>query len=166
MTKRILCVILILPLLCGCSRPLGASDVSFYYPKAAFSYNDSDGAIGVEIRNNGSISSSARLLDLYLEGPVDEKLRNPFPEDVTTVSFYTLENTVYVTLSDSMAVLSGASLILACSCVGRTAMELAGVSSAQIQCENLLLDGKAAIIISENTVFYSDTYHSSLPEVE
>lgn len=166
MTKRILCFITVLLLLGGCASPLGASDATFYYPKAVFSYNDVDGVIGSEIRNNGGISSSARLLDLYLEGPMDEKLLNPFPEDVTTVSFYTLEDTVYVTLSDSMAALSGASLILACSCVGRTAMELAGVSSAQIQCENLLLDGKEAITINDNTVFYSDTYHSSLTEVE
>ena len=166
MIKRILCFVFVLLLLNGCARPLGASDASFYYPKKEYSYNDPDGVIGKEVRSNGGISSSARLLDLYLKGPLDEKLNNPFPEDITTVSFYTLGDTVYITLSDSMAALSGASLILASSCIGRTAMELAGVSNAQIQCENLLLDGKSFIVINENTVFYSDTYHSILSEDE
>lgn len=165
MTKRIVSFLLISLLLTGCFRTEKPSDVTFYYPKVKFDYNSDDGIIGQEIRSSGGIFSTARLLNLYLKGPHSEALRNPFPENVSVISVYTMDGTVYVTLSDSLAALSGAQLILACACIGRTAMELSDKQNAQIQCDTLLLDGKQFITINESTIFYSDTFHQSEQEV-
>ena len=165
MKKHILLLILLISVLFGCANPLSPSDAAFYYPKAEFGYNSHDGAIAYEIRNNRGISSNADLLNLYLKGPADEDLRNPFPEDLTVISVYTLEDTVYVTVSDTMAKLSGAPLILSCACLGRTAMGLSNTTCAEIKCETLLLDGKKQITVNENTVFYSDIFHQSDSEV-
>lgn len=165
MKNRIILLLLIVLLISACAKEDKPSDVNFYYPKAEFDYNTDDGAIGYEVRSNGGIASSAILLNLYLQGPLEEGLLNPFPENVSVVSLYTLEDTVYVTLSDSMAELSGAPLILSCACICRTAMGLAGTQSAQIQCETLLLDGKKFITVNENTVFYSDIFHQAESEV-
>ena len=166
MKNRIILLLLIALLISACAKEDTPSDVNFYYPKAEFDYNTDDGAIGYEVRSNGGIASSAILLNLYLQGPLEEGLLNPFPENVSVVSLYTLEDTVYVTLSDSMAELSGAPLILSCACICRTAMGLAGTQSAQIQCETLLLDGKKFITVNENTVFYSDIFHQAKSEVQ
>ena len=165
MKNRIILLLLIALLISACAKEDKPSDVNFYYPKAEFDYNTDDGAISYEVRSNGGIASSAILLNLYLQGPLEEGLLNPFPENVSVVSLYTLEDTVYVTLSDSMAELSGAPLILSCACICRTAMGLAGTQSAQIQCETLLLDGKKFITVNENTVFYSDIFHQAKSEV-
>ena len=161
MRNRIIAIVLIVFCLSGCFPSGNAAMVNFYYPRAEYGYNTEDGVIAAEVRNNGGISSAAPLLTLYLKGPLDEKLRNPFPAGLSVISVYTLEDTVYVTLTDALATLSGAPLILTCCCIGRTAMELTGANSAQIQCYNLLLDGKKFITVNDQTVFYSDTFHQA-----
>ena len=165
MKKRILLLFLTVLLLAGCSPKKNSSEVSCYFPSTEYRYNSPDGSIAHEIRSNEGISSSTEVMNLYLKGPMDETLHNLFPNDLAVLAVYTTEDSVYVTVSDSLAVLSGARLILCCACLGRTAMDLTGTSSAQIRCESLLLDGKQSITINEKTVFYSDTFHQANPEV-
>ena len=162
--KRILLLVLIALLLVGCGQNKKNADVRFYYPREEYGYNLKDGTIAYEVRSNGGISSTAELLNIYLQGPTEEGFRNPFPKELSVQSVYTVEDTVYVTVSDALAELSGAPLILTCACIGRTAMDLAGTANAQIQCEKLLLDGRNVITINENTVFYNDTFHQAPSE--
>jgi hypothetical protein len=164
MKKRILLLVLIALLLVGCGLNMKNVDVRFYYPREEYGYNLKDGVIAYEVRSNGGIASSAELLNIYLQGPAEEGFRNPFPADLSVLSLYTLDDTVYIAVSDSLAELSGAKLILTCACIGRTAMDLTGTTNAQIQCEKLLLDGKNVITINENTVFYNDTFHQAPSE--
>ena len=164
--KRIFVMILMLLLLSGCTGAATASSVTFYYPRASFEYNAPDGILAPEVRSHGGNTSTAYLLDQYLDGPLDEKLVNPFPADASLISVHIVNNTVFITVSDTMAQLSGAPLILACACLGRTGMELSDTKQAHIQCSSLLLDGKTSIIVSEDTFFYNDSYHPSYSEVE
>lgn len=164
--KRLIYLLLMMFFLAGCINPTTPSSVTFYYPRADFEYNSSDGILAPEVRSHGGNTSTAYLLDQYLDGPLGEKLVNPFPADASLISVHTVDNTVFITVSDTMAQLSGAPLILACACLGRTGMELSGTNQAHIQCKSLLLDGKTSIIVNEETIFYSDSFHSSNSEVE
>ena len=154
--KHIISCIMALFLLTGCSTIGNSSTVNFYYPRAEFEYNSADGVIDSEVRDNGSNASTSSLLSLYLKGPVEIRFSNPFPANVKLLSAYTVKNTLYITLADEFATLSGSSLILACACIGRTGMELSGASEAKIQCNKLLLDGKPEVVINDTTFFYSD----------
>ena len=164
MKNRILLLAMIALLLVGCGQKQKNVEVRFYYPRAEYVYNLNDGVIAYEVRSNRGITSSAELMNLYLQGPTEEGFLTLFPDDLSVLSLYTMEDTVYVTISDSLADLSGAPLILTCACIGRTAMDLTGTTNAQIQCKKQLLDGKNFISINEDTVFYNDTFHQAPSE--
>lgn len=157
MMKKLLCLLCLLVLLTGCVQAPNKLEAAFYYPRAVYTYNQEDGVIAIEYRDKGGSTSAKDILSLYLQGPASETLVQPFPQGLTLSSIHTDGRTVYVTVTDELASLSGATLILACSCLGRTAMELTGCSSAEIRCENLLLEGRRTIFISDSTVLYSDT---------
>ena len=163
--KRMISCIMALLLLTGCAAIGNSSNINFYYPRAEFEYNSPDGAIDSEVRDHSGNTSTFSLLSLYLNGPLEVKFSNPFPADVKLLSVYTVDDTLYITLSDEFASLSGSSLILACACIGRTGMELSGAKEAKIQCSNLLLDGKSEIVVNDSTVFYSDEQTEAQSEV-
>lgn len=158
--KRFTALLLLILLLAGCSMQSEETRFTFYYPRAQFRYNEPDGVIAGESRESGGMYSAAELLNIYLLGPIDERYANPFPEGLSVRSVYTRGDTIQVTVTDELATLSGAPLILACACVGKTAMALTGAEKAEIRCENLLLDGKSHITISKDSVIYTDALPS------
>jgi hypothetical protein len=155
--KKFLCLLFALVLLSGCVQEPKKTEAVFYYPREVYFYNRDDAVVAKEFRDKGGSTSVSYLLDIYLQGPLSDNLQNPFPQNLRLFSVHTDGKTIYMTVTDELATLSGASLILACSCLGMTAMELTGCSSAEIRCESLLLDGRKAIFINENTILYSDS---------
>lgn len=156
--KRILCIILafaMLPVAAACQQQPSYTPLNFYYPRAEFAYGIEDGVIAAEIRTDLSYKSPSLLLSEYLEGPLGAEFTNPFPEGLKIVSVYTQSGTVYITLSDQLAQLSGVPLIIACACIAKTSMSLLKSANVQISCETKLLDGKKTVNINEqNIVFY------------
>lgn len=155
--RKFLCLLFALILLTGCVKEPKKTEAAFYYPRVIYAYNRDDAVVAKEFRDKGGSTSVNYLLDLYLQGPLSDNLQNPFPQNLRLLSVHTDGKTVYMTVTDELATISGASLILACSCLGRTAMELTGCSSAEIRCESLLLDGRRTIFINENNILYSDS---------
>jgi hypothetical protein len=142
----------------GCFDQNKSTQLQFYYPRLEYTYGNVDGMIAGEPRADATDHSAAKLLNLYLEGPVDPQFVNPFPEELEIIDVRSDGHALYITVSDHMAKLSGASLITACACLAKTGMHLVGVESAYVHCESLLLDGKKGIWINEDTtIFYDDT---------
>ena len=86
--KRIQCLLLaaaLLLTLVGCTlshKP--EHPVRFYFLRAAdrYEYGSVDGVVTYEERDAAGYERDLRyLLTLYLQGPVDEGLRSPFPAD-------------------------------------------------------------------------------------
>lgn len=164
--KRLLLLSLAVLVLVGCSQENDPGKMRFSYPRAEFSYNRADSVIVSEFREVDRSLSVGALLSMYLEGPMDSTLVNPFPQGLSIQSVWNDGHTLFITVSDHMATLSGAPLILACSCLGRTAMDISGAASADIRCESLLLDGKKSITVNADTVIYTDTIVSYENETE
>ena len=155
--KRLLPLLILMMIFSGCSLQKQENTATFYYPRVKYEYNTADGVIGHELRNTGDIYAAQELLDLYLQGPLSEELAMPFPGDMSVIHVSNDGHTIFITVSDNLATLSGAPLILACSCLGRTAIALCNVESAEIRCENLLLDGKRTITVNADTIIYTDS---------
>ena len=157
--KRIIAALLILTLLpglCGCKNQSGGEEINYYYPRAEYQYNSADSILAPEVRETNGVTVAAELLETYFQGPIDPLFTNPFPVKLQLVSIYTDSTSVYITVSDEMAKLSGAPLIIACASLGKTAMDLTHKTEAFIQCQSLLLDGKKSIVINDETVLYLD----------
>jgi len=156
--KKTISILLVLLLFAGCVPENVPGEVTFFYPRLDYTYNTSDSVIASEERDSEGYISTVYLLGIYLAGPLEETLTNPFPKGLEVLSAYTDSHTVYITVSDQMATLSGASLILACACLGKTGIGLTGTETAVIRCESLLLDGKSSITVSGDTILYTDGY--------
>ena len=168
MKKRILSILLVLLTLsaAGCRKEPEVSSLCFYYPRKEMTYTMEESVIAPDYRSDLTYQSAKLLLSVYLQGPLDPELRNPFPEGVTVVSVYTHGNVTYITLSEEFAQLTGVPLILACTSLGKTCMGLLSTEATTIRCESQLLDGKRSITIDENNVIFNDTLPGEIETTE
>lgn len=128
----LLCCIL---LFSGCSFEDNSikEPVTFYYPRSAYAYHTENPVMSPEIREAlGHTSDLSYLISLYLAGPVDEKLRSPFPVETKLFSLKKDGKTLYIELTDSSQKLSDAQFSLACACFSRTCIELSDVNTVVI----------------------------------
>lgn len=130
-----LSVILMISLF-GCAFP-GAQEkapAEFYYLRAEYVYGTSDGVVTSELREISGHEIDLRyLLSLYLQGPLDEGLRSPFPEGCTLLELQERDGTLTVTLSPALGELSDMSRTLACVCLARTCFSLTGAETVCIR---------------------------------
>lgn len=162
--KKIICLLIIsIFLLCplGCSIDNSTITLQFYYPRQNYGYDALDGrfysqSATEELRKDIPYHSARQVIGVYLQGPADPLLVNPFPKGTELVDLTIEENKLYLTLTDQLSELSGIPLIMACSCLARTAMTLTKVSEVRIRCESTLLDGESTVVIAWESVFYDD----------
>lgn len=158
--------IMTLCLLCfitGCQRG-NAPDVpvKFYYPNATISYGTEEGLLSYELRE-GLNKSAENSISEYLNGPKDNSFLNPFPKNTVLTKYELRDNTVFVTLSDSYATLTGLDLSIANTCLSMTVLELTGAVSVSIQCESALIDGHESIVLDRNSSLLYDSNKSTTP---
>ena len=154
--KKVIAFLLCLTLLsclCGCGRVSGdpAVPVQFYYPHASQkdALSSKDGLVSFELReSSGNIGKYAYLTQLYLQGPVSDTLRNPFPTGTTLKSLQIKNGIVYLVLSDAAASLSGTELTLACACLTKTVCDMSGFRVVNIQAETQLLAGSRKLVMN------------------
>lgn len=137
--KRILCLILAAVLLLSLCACYGQAEnkPEFYYLRSAdsYQYNSSQPVIVPDDRNIQSGGDDlAYSLQLYLEGPVGEKLTSPFPEGLRLEGLIQEKDCLIISLSPEYMTLEGIGLTLAGACLAKTCFSLSEVSRIRIQC--------------------------------
>lgn len=162
--KRMLCMILSMLLLIpvwGCQTQDSDGKYLFYYPRSDYGYNTLEGKfynsiIETEFREEISGQSLSELVRVYLDGPHDQSLSNPFPQGLSLESVSTDGQFLSITVSNHLSELTGIRLMIACACLGRTGMELTNTDSVQICCKSALLDGQKFIALDKESVIFDD----------
>lgn len=162
--KRMICLLLALVLLLlplGCGKNKARITLHFYYPLQNYGYDIEDGrfysqSAREDIREDVAYYSARQVIGIYLKGPVDSALTNPFPAGTELLDLYYEGNILYLTLSDSFSALSGIPMIMASSCLAKTALTLIKASEVRIRCESELLDGNAEIVIQADSFVFDD----------
>ena len=148
--KRFLSItVALLLILCGCQfSDRIEHPVRFYYVRQAdrFVYGSGDGVITYEERDAAGHEADLRyLLSLYLQGPLDEGLRSPFPPECKLLTMSNKDRTVTLVLSESFADLSGLDRSLAYACLGYTCANLDTIETMHI----LVLNKSKQVILDE-----------------
>lgn len=136
--RRFAAVLLSICLLAGSSGcALFGSDIKepaeFFYPRNTVVYGTADGVITSETREvSGHQNDLNYLLALYLQGPLDEGLRSPFPAGCTLVEVRVFNERMIVTLDARFTALKDMDLTVACACLAKTCLGLADVNEVQI----------------------------------
>lgn len=135
MKKGILLLTLLLTL-SGCGLANSKQTVTLYYPRAEYDYRSADGVIGQETRDITGHGSELRyLLDIYLMGPSNEKLRSPFPAQAKLESVEQGEDGVVITLSDVTG-LSDSRFTLGCYCLSLVCRQMDIQGDVTVTCGN------------------------------
>ncbi len=162
--KKIICLIVASALLLcqlGCSKDKSPITLHFYYPRQNYGYDALEGRFFAqsaqeELRDDIIYRSARQVIGVYLEGPLDPALANPFPKETELVTLSIEGNTLYLTLTDHLAQLTGIPMIIACSCLAKTAMAITKANQVCIRCETALLEGAEFVTINEESVFFDD----------
>ena len=153
-----LCIIMIATCV-GCTPPAEEihSPVRFYYPKSKIDYGKENSVLDSEIREGyGKTESPIALLNLYLDGPVNADLTNPFPTGSTILSLTTTGEFVSVVISDAYASLSGLDLTIACASLAKTVIEITGVPNVMLRVDTLPLGSSRAILLNQEMILLLD----------
>jgi len=165
--KRLLCFVTALSILIlcvGCSGQKIKKPVNFYYLKTEYTIGTEDSVIAPEIRESAGYTSDQILLTQYLRGPKGNHLTSPFPAGTALLNVEQTNRCFYITLTDSLAMLSGIELTLACSALAITCAQLTDAPIIQIQTESAMLDGEPYIVISTDSLFLADVYTDTATE--
>ncbi len=145
--KKVWLLLLPLLLLCGCSHKSEEGGVSFYYLAAEVEIGSTSELFQTELRQMDETRPWKERVQLYLTGPVDENLRNPFPRNVTvrSATLREKEQVLELTLSQEYAQLTGIGRTLANACLTLTLTEYASVERIELHCDNGedLMDGNS-----------------------
>lgn len=157
---------LILFLLVSCQILTGCSvigerikePVPFYYVRE--DYQESmEQVILSEVREaSGHRNDLPYLLALYSMGPTSEGLVSPFPKNTRMTLITRADNSIELSLSDGVLILTDAEFTLAGACIAKTCMELTDVEQVTIIC------GDRTITISDDNLLLSSDVIPNLQE--
>ena len=117
----LLCLITFHLTACAYPSESKADTVTLYYIRSAYQYHSEENVIVGEERSYSPTELTvAKLLEMYMEGPVGDGISAPVPEDTEIVDILDYSGVLEVTLSDTDQALSEAGFTLACVCIGKT----------------------------------------------
>ena len=149
--KKCLSLILVLVLMLGLIGCKKQQTFSFYYPRTEILYGVNDGVIAPEERKvEVSDPSLDFLLKLYLEGPVSQDLRTPFPKGTALTGLKFQEDSIYVLLSPSFNLLEDLNYVIACACIASTCFALTGANSVTVA------TGQTEMTLTREALYQSD----------
>ena len=108
---------------CGSTANESGYTATLYYIRSEYEYHSTENVIVGEARTLASEAEIGQLLDLYLAGPVDDRLASPIPKGTDLLDMREYSGLLELTFSDTEAVLTDAQFSLACVCIGKTMME-------------------------------------------
>lgn len=134
--RRLLAAALALALLlsAGCAQKQSQQTAAvqpfdFYYRTAQTGYKGDSGVIAAQTRELGEqMPELPELFALYLQGPDDDALVLPFPQDTELVSAVCTEGVLTLRLSGGYGTLTGINASIADACITRTMLQLSGVN--------------------------------------
>lgn len=136
--KRMVLLFLSLAMVLACTACAGEKTVqpSFYYLRTedTIAYGQEDALIVPVPQDISPEVDLEILLQLYLDGPTEEKLRNPIPKGTYLLSIIEHEDSMVIVLSREFSTLDGIQLTLAGACLAATCHDLAGVERIKIRC--------------------------------
>ncbi len=150
----ILLCLLVLSSAVGCGRDSAHTDgVAFYYRTASLSGAGLQAEYREEFKPDDDLKT---ILRAYILGPETEELVSPFRSEHRVLTATVENDTVFITMSTSFANMQGLELMLACSCLTVTALELTGAQRVSISAEGILLEGQASIVLTRDSLVLSD----------
>ena len=153
--KRIIALLLFVALFCcaGCQQySKEESGLRFYYCVSDLSYKCESAVISYEVKSGFSDEDLDQIMSHYLTGPMATDLRSPFPEGLSIISTECNRDSIYVTVSSELCLLTDIELTLACACLALTCFELTPAERIIITPEEGLLDGQRSITMDKNTL--------------
>lgn len=161
--KRVICIILcflMIVLFPGCHYGDSGDilePVEFFYPRktAYFIYGTSNGVIASEVREaSGHINDLNYLIPMYLRGPQDSTLHNPFPAGSMLEEIHVEEDTLHILLSEEFAKLENSQLTLACTSLAMTCMTITDYTRI---CIDAASDKQTvSMVLDADTILFSD----------
>ena len=157
--KRVICLLLTLLLLCclyGCDQE---AEIHFFYSRIEVQYGISDGVIASEPR---SIETDGRdlsyLLKLYLEGPISQELRSPFPRGTSLEALIQEDSIIVITLTEPFDELQNMDYMIACTCIASTCFGLTEADTVTIKTD------VSTLTLSRESVVLEDLTATSIPK--
>lgn len=149
--------VLLLPI-SGCkNETVYQKPVTFYYQATELSYDAACTVVESETREGASYGTTEEVLAALLAGPSNPGLKNPFPENTQVLSLVQERDTLYLTFSDELALLSGFQLVLACCCITLTCLDITDATQVCITVENGLLNGEKTITMNRDCLILIDS---------
>lgn len=140
--KRLISWLMLMTFFCGvlaaCDQNPETEGCSFYYLSSEADNGWTDTLFQAEQRQLDGSRPWKERIQLYLTGPVDDTLRNPFPRNVKVLSAILREeqHSMEILLSEEYAQLTGIGRTLANACLVWTLTEYAEVDQIILSCEN------------------------------
>ena len=165
--KRLFAFLLLFSILLGltaCTKQDAAikEPVTFYYRRAALSYDENDTVILSQVADaDGHKKDLHWILEKYLQGPEQEDVLQTFPQGTSLVSLEMDGDVFSVVLSHHLGNLTGVDLTIACACLTKTIISLTNAKTVIIQAENANLNGAPQIIMNEEILLLLDNSASS-----
>ena len=142
--KRITLLLLLLTLTLCCLGCQGETDSqhAFYYLRTndTISYGQEDALITAHFQDLGPEMELDTILQLYLDGPMEENLRSPFPRGTYLLGAAPENDILKVILSREFSTLDGIQLTLAGACLTATCRDLTGFETIQIRSGEKIYD--------------------------
>ena len=135
--------------------------VQFYYPTEKVKHGTEQGVIASETRYFNEEEALLNIISMYIQGPVSEDLRSPFPADLTVKELIRSSASIKMILSDHIAEQSGINLTLTCACIQKTLNGITGVDAVQIAAENEKINNQDMLILNSNNIFLIDSVISN-----
>lgn len=135
--KRMILFLLLFAIVLSCSACAGEKPVqpAFYYLRTedTIDYGQADALIVPISQEIPPEVDLDVLLQLYLDGPVDENLRNPIPKGTYLLTTIEQGDTLMIVLSREFSTLDGIQLTLAGACLAATCHDLTGAEKISVR---------------------------------
>ncbi len=153
--KKIMAFLCLAILLTGCT--VKNEGIRFTYRQKDLNYGSSQGVIAWESREvPGHEDDFQYLLNLYLEGPLDDTLASPFPKGTALESVTFSNHTAYVTLNEVYAEPDGMEHTVASACMAQTCFDLTNVQTVVIKCYSQEFGNKSITLTRDSLVLTDD----------
>lgn len=142
-------------ILLGLPLEESSDSVTFYYARKDYAYAKDSGAFGSETREVGRRKTDLTyLLALYLDGPMDQNLKTPFPgNNIQEVQTLTIDQgTVTITLADMGVGMRDSEFTLSCACLSKTCLEISDAQKVKIT------SGERSVTMTrDNLIFFDES---------